>query len=114
MYKVCTFNYGQKLLIEDNFKLFNFFKNVCLFFALIGLTACFTPSKPTIHFASENTIALKYSAYDALPTVTAEAIDMAIEHCEKYGKGMKLISSNAANLYTAQEIHTFMCTNDFK
>ena len=94
--------------------MFNVFKNVFWFFALIGLTACFTPSKPTIHFASENSIALKYSAYDALPTVTAEAIDMAIEHCEKHGKGMKLVSSNAANLYTAQEIHTFMCTNDFK
>ena len=94
--------------------MFNVFKNVFLLFALIGLNACFTPSKPTIHFASENSIALKYSAYDALPTVTAEAIDMAIEHCKKHGKGMKLVSSNAANLYTAQEIHTFMCTNDFK
>ena len=85
-----------------------------MFLVLIGLTACFTPSKPTIQFASENTIALKYSAYDALPTVTAEALDMAIQHCKKHGKGMKLVSSNAANLYTAQEIHTFMCTNDFK
>lgn len=81
--------------------------------ALIGLTACFSPSKPMIHFVSENSIALKYSAYDRLPTVTAEAIDMAIEHCKKYGKGMKLVSSNAVNLYTTQEIHTFMCTNDF-
>ena len=67
MYKVCTFNYGQKLLIEDNFKMFCFFKNVCLFFALIGLTACFTPSKPTIHFASENTIALKCHLFIQLP-----------------------------------------------
>jgi hypothetical protein len=88
-------------------------KRIFLFLVLIGLTACFSPSKPIIHFASENSIALKYSAYDALPTVTAEALDMAVKHCEKHGKGMKLVSSNAANLYTTTEIHTFMCTNDF-
>ena len=93
--------------------MFNVFKKVFLFLVLIGLTACFSPSKPIIHFASENSIALKYSAYDALPTVTAEALDMAVKHCEKHGKGMKLVSSNAANLYTTTEIHTFMCTNDF-
>ena len=91
----------------------NAFKNIFLFLGLIGLTACMTPTKPTIHFASANAIAIKYSAYDMLPTVTAEAIDMAVEHCKKHGKGMKLISSNAANSFTTQEIHTFMCTNDF-
>ena len=32
---------------------------------------------------------------------------------KKHGKGMKLISSNAANPMTTAEIHTFMCTNDF-
>ena len=52
--------------------MFNIFKKVFLFLVLIGLTAWFSPSKPIIHFASENSIALKYSAYDALPTVTAE------------------------------------------
>ncbi len=25
---------------------------------------------------------------------------------------MKLVSSNAVNLYSTAEIHTFMCTND--
>ena len=38
---------------------------------------------------------------------------MAIKHCKKHGKGMKLISSNAANAFTTEEIHTFICTNDF-
>ena len=84
-----------------------------LFFVLVVLSACITPSKPTIHYASANAIAIKYSAYDILPTVTAEAIDMAVEHCKKHGKGMKLVSSNAANKLTTEEIHTFMCTNDF-
>ena len=68
-----------------------------------------SPSTPQITFASENTIELKYSAYDYGPTVTAEAIDMAIKHCAKYNKGMRLISSNAASLYSTEEIHTFMC-----
>lgn len=37
---------------------------------------------------------------------------MAIAHCSKHGKGMKLVSSNAASAMTTAEIHTFMCTND--
>ena len=59
-------------------------------FLSLSLASCFSPSKPTIHFASKNSIAIKYHAYDMLPTVTAEAIDMAVEHCKKHGKGMKL------------------------
>ena len=82
-------------------------------FLSLSLASCFSPSKPTIHFASKNSVAIKYHAYDMLPTVTAEAIDMAVEHCKKHWKGMKLISSNAANPMTTAEIHTFMCTNDF-
>ncbi len=78
-------------------------------FALAG---CGGPGKPKIHFASENSIALKYSAWDLTPTVTAEALDMAISHCASHGKGMKLVSSNAVSMYTSEEIHTFMCTND--
>lgn len=93
--------------------MFNIFKKIFLFLSLLILTACMTPSKPTIHYASKNSIAIKYHAYDMLPTVTAEAIDMAVEHCKKHGKGMKLVSSNAANVYSTAEIHTFMCTNDF-
>ena len=79
---------------------------------LVFVSGCM-PTKPIVHYASENTFAVKYSAYDTLPTVTAEAIDMAVNHCAKYGKGMKLVSSNAVNGLTTLEIHTFMCTNDF-
>ena len=75
------------------------------------LAGCATPSKPVIHYASENSIAIKYRAYDQFPMVTAQAIDMAIEHCSKHGKGMKHVGSNAVGLSFA-EIHTFMCTND--
>ena len=83
------------------------------------LTACFltgcgmAPSKPVVDFQSENSISLRYSAYGYTPTVSAEAIDMAAKHCSKHGKGFKLVSSNAAGGMTTQEIHTFMCTNDF-
>jgi hypothetical protein len=83
---------------------------ILLFSILISsvLISC-SPSAPQITFASENTIEIKYSAYDYGPTVTAEAIDMAIKHCGKYNKGMRLISSNAASPYSTEEIHTFMC-----
>ena len=90
----------------------NALKRFCIILSSVILMSC-TPSKPIVHFASENTIAIKYHAFDRLPTVTAEAIDMAIKHCNKHGKGMKLVSSNAADGFTTAEIHTFMCTNDF-
>jgi len=62
---------------------------------------------------SENTIEIVYSAYDIKPTVTAEAIDIAVKHCEKHGKGFKYVSGNALNVMTStKEIHTFLCTND--
>ena len=82
-----------------------------LIICLVLLSGCSTPSKPVIHYASENSIAIKYQAYGAIPAVTAQAIDMAIEHCNKHGKGMKLVGSHDS-VYTHTEIHTFMCTND--
>jgi hypothetical protein len=83
---------------------------ILLFSILISsvLISC-SPSTPQITFASENIIELKYNAYDYGPTVTAEAIDIAIKHCAQYNKGMRLVSSNAASLYSTEEIHTFMC-----
>mgnify|MGYP001331467334 CR=1 FL=1 len=83
-------------------------KLLILLFASSIIFGC-SPSTPQITFASENTIEIKYSAYDYGPTVTAEAIDIAIKHCAKYNKGMRLISSNAASPYSTEEIHTFMC-----
>ena len=83
-------------------------KLLILLFVSSTLIGC-SPTTPRITFASENTISLQYSAFDMGPTVTAEAIDMAIKHCAKYNKGMRFISSNAASLYSTEEIHTFMC-----
>ena len=87
-----------------------------LFIAIsaFALTACSSaPTTPVVDYASENSISLRYSAYGYTPTVSAEAIDMAAKHCSKHGKGFKLVSSNAAGGMTTEEIHTFMCTNDF-
>lgn len=84
---------------------------VLLIFILFAV-GCGTPTKPTIYSATENSISIKYHAFDVLPTVTAEAIDMAVKHCNKYGRGMKHVSSNGTGLSFA-EIHTFICTNDF-
>ena len=78
----------------------------------VFLAAC-APTTPKIRYAGENAIELVYSAYGSSPTLTGEAIDMAIEHCAKHGKGMKHVSSSAISEFTTQEIHTFMCTNDF-
>jgi hypothetical protein len=83
-------------------------KVLLIIFIALGLVGC-SPTTPKVTFASENTISLQYSAFDYGPTVTAEAIDMAIKHCAKYNKGMRLISSNAASVYSTEEIHTFMC-----
>lgn len=92
----------------------NLAKLSIIFLLISMLSGCgSTPTKPNVHYSSENSIAITYHAYGMLPTVSAEALDMAIEHCKKHGKGMKLISSNAANALTTEEIHTFICTNDF-
>ena len=80
--------------------------------SLFVLAAC-APTKPEIKYASENTIEIVYSAYDMKTTLSAEAIDMAIKHCEQYDKGFKHVSSNALNpMISTKEIHTFLCTND--
>ena len=64
---------------------------------------------PAQTFASENGISLKYSAYDSVPTLTAEAREMAVKHCAKFGKFANYRGGNAANMLTAEEIHQFAC-----
>ncbi|WP_412550815.1 hypothetical protein [Shimia sp. MIT910701] len=58
----------------------------------LGLAAC-TPTAPVQDFASKNGIALKYNAYDEIPTLTPEAQEMAIQHCAKYGKYANCLTS---------------------
>ena len=64
---------------------------------------------PSQTFASENGISLKYSAFDSVPTLTAEAREIAIKHCAKFGKFANYRGGNAANVLTAEEVHQFAC-----
>ena len=75
---------------------------------LVCLAGCTsTPPSPT--FASENGISLKYNAFDSVPTLTAEAREMAVKHCAKFGKFANYRGGNAANMLTAEEVHQFAC-----
>ncbi|WP_146184009.1 hypothetical protein [Aliiroseovarius pelagivivens] len=67
------------------------------------------PTTPMAEYASENAISIRYSAYDTVPTLTAEAQDMAVKHCAKYGKFANYRGGNAANALTTEEIHRFAC-----
>ncbi|MCO8143661.1 hypothetical protein NHN26_00355 [Rhodovulum tesquicola] len=75
----------------------------------MGLAGCMSPTSPVQEYASANSISLRYSAYDSVPTLTAEARDMAIAHCAKFGKFANYQGGNAANALTAEEIHRFAC-----
>lgn len=77
-----------------------------VFFVLAG---CMSPTPPVTHYASENSISLRYSAYDSVPTLTAEARDMAIRHCATFGKQANYQGGNAVNGLTAEELHRFSC-----
>ncbi len=73
------------------------------------LAAC-TTGTLTQEFASENGISLKYSAWDTVPTLTAEASDIATRHCATYGKFANYRGGNAVNaLVSAEEVHKFAC-----
>lgn len=72
------------------------------------LAACM-PTAPVQQFASPNGITLKYEAYDSVPTLTAEAREIAVQHCAKYGKYANYRGGNAVNPLSAEEIHQFAC-----
>lgn len=80
------------------------------------LSGCMAPTPPKTQYASENSITLRYSAYDMVPTLTSEARDIAIRHCAKYGKFANYQGANAANAMSTEELHSFACerkkTND--
>ncbi|MBD0864817.1 MAG: hypothetical protein GDA36_03990 [Rhodobacteraceae bacterium] len=75
----------------------------------IAVTAACTPSPPVQDYASENIISFRYSAYDYVPTLTAEAWDKAIGHCAQFGKFANYKGGNDVNAWTAEEVHTFTC-----
>lgn len=77
--------------------------------AATGVISACTPSPPVQDYASENAISFKYTAWDSVPTLTAETIDKAIQHCAQFGKFANYKGGSALNSWTAEEVHTFTC-----
>ena len=76
--------------------------------ALLVVAACqVTP--PVVEKATTNLIAISYDAYGSTPTITPEALDLAIEHCKKQGLFANYRGANIPNQLTAKEVHTFVC-----
>jgi hypothetical protein len=48
-----------------------------------------------------------------VPTLTAEAREMAIQYCVQFGKFANYRGENAGNMLTAEEIYQFSC-NELK
>ena len=72
----------------------------------IMLISC--TSVPKIHHSSTDSITVKYYTNSLEPKVTPEAMNMAVNHCKKYGKGAQHVSSSE-NFWTTEEEHTFKC-----
>lgn len=76
----------------------------------LGLAAC-EVTEPVVEKATPNIISISYDAYGSTPTLSAEAINIAVEHCKAQGglfanyKGVSVPNP----LFSAKEIHTFAC-----
>lgn len=76
--------------------------------ALMAVTAC-QVTEPVVEKATANVIAISYDAYGSTPTLTPEALDLAIEHCKKQRLFANYRGANVPNPLTAKEVHTFVC-----
>jgi hypothetical protein len=77
---------------------------------ILSLMAC-QSTAPMVTKATPNLIAISYKAYDTTPTLTPEALDLAIEHCKAQG-GLfaNYRGATAPNpMVSAEEVHTFVC-----
>lgn len=84
-------------------------KIVILLIPFVFFSAC-EISEPVIEMASKNVISISYDAYGSTPTLTAEAIDIAMSHCKSQG-GLfaNYRGVSVPNEFSAKEIHTFAC-----
>ena len=77
----------------------------------LALAAC-QPTPPEVDYVSANVISISYEAYGTTPTLTPQAIDMAVEHCRAQGdKFANYRGVTVPNMFTAEEVHTFVCEN---
>lgn len=75
---------------------------------IMALSACETTA-PVVERATPNVIAISYAAYSSTPTLTPEAIDLAIEHCKTQHMYANYRGATVPNALTAKEVHTFVC-----
>lgn len=75
---------------------------------VMALSACETTT-PVVEQATTNVIAISYDAYGSTPTLTPEALDLAIEHCKKQRLYANYRGVTVPNALTAKEVHTFVC-----
>ena len=75
---------------------------------IIVVAGC-QPTPPVVQKATANVIAISYDAYGETPTLTPEALDMAIEHCKKQRLFANYRGVTVPNALAATEVHTFVC-----
>lgn len=75
---------------------------------LVLLAAC-QPTTPVVEKATSNLISISYDAYGSTPTLTPEALDIAIEHCKKQRLFANYRGATVPNALGTKEVHTFVC-----
>jgi hypothetical protein len=83
-------------------------KKYYLLFISIIVTAC-QPTNPVIEKSTSNIISISYNAYGSTPTLTPEALDIAIEHCKKQKLFANYRGVTVPNPLGTKEVHTFAC-----
>lgn len=76
--------------------------------AVTVLAAC-QPTAPVVDKATANLIAIRYDAYGSTPTLTPQALDLAIEHCKKQRLFANYRGATVPNPLATTEVHTFVC-----
>lgn len=66
-------------------------------------------TEPVVQQATQNSISISYKAFDIVPTLTAEAINIAVEHCAANNLYANYRGVNVPSAFSSEEIHTFVC-----
>jgi hypothetical protein len=83
-------------------------KLILIFIPILAFAGC-SPTTHEIGYASQNAVEIKYEACAMTPTLTAQATDMAAQHCGKYGKFANYQGASVPNIFASLEVHTFAC-----
>jgi hypothetical protein len=66
-------------------------------------------TEPTIEYADDALVTIKYKAYYSAPYLTPAASDMAARHCAEYGKSAYYKGANVPSQWSTVELHEFRC-----